>query len=106
MLVDPFFCFFPLFLKLFLLLFVTKKEGKTCLNAEKDDFDQFMACTAPVLWSKYTKKCHIILMKLTLFTDDHEPCFEWGECIDGQEDVGLLTLGMTPVETQDGLMTL
>ena len=39
---------------LFFFPFVTEKDEKTCLNAEKEDFDQRMACEAPVRWSKYT----------------------------------------------------
>ena len=31
-----------------------EKDKKTCFNAEKNDFDQPMACRAPVCWSKYT----------------------------------------------------
>ena len=30
------------------------KDGKTCLNDEKDDFDQQTAYEAPICWSKYT----------------------------------------------------
>ena len=32
-----------------------EKDRKTCFNAEKNDFDQQMACRVPVCWSKYTK---------------------------------------------------
>ena len=39
-----------------LFLFVTEKDGKTCLNGEKDDFDQQTACEAPIHWSKSTTR--------------------------------------------------
>ena len=29
-------------------------DGKRCDSAEKDDFNQGMACEVPVCWSKYT----------------------------------------------------
>ena len=34
--------------------FMMEKDGKTCLNAKKDDFDKQAACKAPVCSSKYT----------------------------------------------------
>ena len=34
--------------------FVMEKDGKTCFNAETNDFDQRMACEAPICWLKYT----------------------------------------------------
>ena len=39
-----FFCYFLRFL--FFFVFVTEKDGKTCFNAEKYDFDQQTACKA------------------------------------------------------------
>ena len=54
---TPFYVCVFLFLALSLLfLFVTEKDGKTCLNGEKDDFDQQTACEAPIHWSKYTTR--------------------------------------------------
>ena len=51
MLVDPFLCMFFLFFALSLLfLFETEKDRKTCLNVEKDDFDQQTMCEAPIHW--------------------------------------------------------
>ena len=47
-----FFLYFLHFFFFFLLL--KEKDGKTCLNAEKDDFDHGTACKAPIHWSKYT----------------------------------------------------
>ena len=32
---------------------MTKKDRKTCLNNKKDDFNQQIACKAPVRWTKY-----------------------------------------------------
>ena len=37
-----------------LFLFVTEKDGKTCLNVEKGDFDLQTVCEAPVRRSKFT----------------------------------------------------
>ena len=37
-----------------------EKDGKTCLDAEKKDFDQQRVCKAPVCWLNYTT--HIPLL--------------------------------------------
>ena len=38
----------------FFFLFVTGKDRKTCIKAEKDYFNQQTLCKEPVCWSKYT----------------------------------------------------
>ena len=56
---------------------MTEKDEKTCFNAETNDFDQRMACEAPVCWSIYTtsklgknKKCKTQLLKISQFKRD------------------------------------
>ena len=39
--------------------FVVGKDGKTCLNAEKNDFNQQTACRASIPWLKYTTPAHL-----------------------------------------------
>ena len=46
--------FSSFFIFLLLFVFMMEKDGKTCLNTEKDEFDQQTACEAPFCWWKYT----------------------------------------------------
>ena len=58
------------FLFFFLFPFVMQKDGKTCFNAETNDFNQQMACGAPVLWSKYTtQSIQLFCKKLFYYLD-------------------------------------
>ena len=67
------FCIKTLFFGLsffFLFPFVMQKDGKTCFNAETNDFNQQMACGAPVLWSKYTtQSIQLFCKKLFYYLD-------------------------------------
>ena len=56
MLVDPLVCYFCALLSFFVVIFplVMEKYEKTCINTKTNDFDQRMACRAPICWSKYT----------------------------------------------------
>ena len=50
-----FLCGFPFF-------FSSVRDGKTCLNTKTNDFNQQMACGAPIYWSKYTtQKCNLCI---------------------------------------------
>ena len=53
---------FPFFFLSFFPL-VKEKDEKFCSNPEKNDFDQRMACGAPVCWSKYTADINTIDLK-------------------------------------------
>ena len=76
-----------------------EKDGKACLSAGKDDFDQQTACLALVRWSKYTA-CARVKIGLAVYLAElahqnllstcrvvHGPvsakCFTWGLNVGG-----------------------
>ena len=47
--------------------FVTEKDRKTLFYRQENDFDQGMACGAPICWSKYTTSNKHTLLKFWMF---------------------------------------
>ena len=55
---DMFLCYYMHF-----FTFVTEKDRKTLFYRQENDFDQGMACGAPICWSKYTTSNKHTLLK-------------------------------------------